>query len=246
MTDKLNAALGEVNLAKLGIKIELISTEIGALKEDEKNQHSNYSYISYQQMDAKLRTLLSKHKLSIIPEITSQKEEVYTVKEKQVIRTSVEGSFLIIDLDTGFSMTRHWVGTDQDYGGKSAGQSITEFCKRFYFKLFKVSSKEDLDPDSKTTEIKGAKEQKPAERKPALKPHPASREGLLASLTDLCIKCKCKTVADVQGLTGYDKVDDPSIPLKDLEALKKELELKLEADNKTKGESRQIKEEDIE
>jgi hypothetical protein len=152
------------NLAKLCLKIEEISKEIGALKEDEKNVHSNYSYISYQQMDAKLRTMLSEKKLSIIPQIVKQHDEISTFidkdskgneKQRQIIRTTVEGDFKIVDLETGYHIVRHWIGVDQDYGGKSGGQAITEFCKRFYFKLFKISSKEDIDPDSKTTEVKG-------------------------------------------------------------------------------------------
>jgi hypothetical protein len=152
------------NLAKLCLKIEEISKEIGALKEDEKNVHSNYSYISYQQMDAKLRTMLSEKKLSIIPQIVKQHDEISTFidkdskgneKQRQIIRTTVEGDFKIVDLETGYNIVRHWIGVDQDYGGKSGGQAITEFCKRFYFKLFKISSKEDIDPDSKTIEVQG-------------------------------------------------------------------------------------------
>ncbi len=100
------------------------------------------------------------------------------------------------------------------------------------------------DPKPAPKPVASSKPEKKPDPKQA--PHPASREGLLVSLKDLCIRCGCKTVKDVQGLTGYDKVDDPTIPLKDLEALKAELEIKLNADKKTEKEARKVKKEDIE
>jgi hypothetical protein len=144
------------SLIKFGEKIETISQEIGALKPDGKNTFSNYEYISSDQMIAKLRDVLLKNKLSILPEVVESIEKV-TSNGKVWVRTTVKMEFTIIDLETGYFKIMRFQGADQDTGGKSFGQAVTECTKRFYFKLFKVSSKEEVDPDSKTTEVQGVK-----------------------------------------------------------------------------------------
>jgi len=137
----------------IGEKILAISESIGAVKQDGKNTFSDYNFVSSEQMLFILRKELPKHHLAIIPSITSAKEEIsQTEKGKQVIRTTVYMTFELIDTETGNSIEKTWIGADQDFGGKSFGQAVTEATKRFYFKLFNVSSQGDADPDSKTTE----------------------------------------------------------------------------------------------
>ena len=141
-------------MAALGAKIALLGKELGQVKEDAKNDFSKYNYISGNQMAALIRDSLPKYFLAIVPEIYDYSETMSTNdKNKQVIRTVVKVQFTIIDTETGFSMVQKWIGADQDTGGKSFGQAVTEATKRFYLKLFNVSSKEDIDPDSKTTEV---------------------------------------------------------------------------------------------
>ena len=99
-------------------------------------------------------------------------------------------------------------------------------------------------PDPKPP-LKPAPEKK-TEEKPKQKPHPESRQGVINEILALCKQCGCKTVEDAQGLTGYKDIADELISLKDLNELKKELEVKSKVDTKTDKESRKIKEEDIE
>jgi hypothetical protein len=146
----------EENRAKLGAKIAAAAKAFGAVSEDGENKHSSYNYISSNKMVMILREHLSDHSLSIIPEVLEMHETSTTFtsssgNESTWIRTTVKMSFEIIDTETGFSMTKTFFGADQDTGGKSSGQAITECTKRFYFKLFQISSKDETDPDSKTT-----------------------------------------------------------------------------------------------
>ncbi len=62
-------------------------------------------------------------------------------------------SFDIIDTETGYKIVSQFTGSDQDYGGKSEQQAITQCNKYFLFNLFKISTKDEQDGDSKTTEI---------------------------------------------------------------------------------------------
>jgi hypothetical protein len=141
------------NMARLASKINAITAELGAVGQDGTNTQSHYNYISYEQMNSLMRNLLPKHGLSIIPSIDDIREVPYTTKNGSPgIRSIVKATFLIIDCETGFSIERRFVGADQDVGGKSGGQAVTECTKRFLLKLFHVSSKGDVDPDSRTVE----------------------------------------------------------------------------------------------
>jgi len=148
-------------------KISQICGNINKIEQDGKNAHSGYQYISYEQLNAVLRPQLAHHGLAFYPDITSYEERDYTsTGGKTTIRTVVKGSIVIVDSETGERESFGFVGADQDTGGKSMSQAITEGIKRAMFKLFFVSSKSDIDPDSKTTEVpqkhfKGAIEAKP-------------------------------------------------------------------------------------
>jgi hypothetical protein len=142
------------NKAKLYGKITELANELGAIKEDGNNNFDHYAFISYQNVNARLRQLLPKYKLAIVPSVTNYEERDYTTqKGSQSIRSVVSMSFLLVDTETGYSEERAFVGGDQDTKGKSLGQAITECQKRFEMKLFHVSSTE-ADPDSKSIENK--------------------------------------------------------------------------------------------
>ena len=139
-----------------------------------------YDFISYEHFYAVLRPLLAKHKLACIPSITGYDEVIQnqkvskeykgttTVYEKQCIRTRLIGKVLIVCGETGDSIEFGWTSADQDYGGKSMAQAETEFDKRALMKVFKVSSKGDVDPDTKTVELTNEPEGEPEpEKKPA-------------------------------------------------------------------------------
>ena len=141
--------------AELSKKINAISKDMGALKEDGENKFSKYKYISSEQMLTSNRTNFSAHNICIIPNVVDYSEKTFVSNDKNWVRTIVKMEFEIVDTETGYSIVSKWVGADQDTGGKSFGQAVTESCKRFYFKLFNVTAKDDIDPDSKTTEVQG-------------------------------------------------------------------------------------------
>ena len=140
--------------AKLGQKINALMDDVGSMKKDGRNDYSGYDYISHEAMATRMRGLLPKHGLSIIPSIVDIQERDFAGSGGKVtVRTVVTAEIEIIDTETGFSIVKRWVGADQDVGGKSCGQAVTETMKRFYFKLLNVTSNDEKDPDSKTTEV---------------------------------------------------------------------------------------------
>ena len=134
-------------------KVVDITKELGKVDADGKNTHSGYTYVSYENVNARLRSLLPQHKLAIVPSITDYSEREFVGERNITIRTIVRASFMLVDLETGYSEERVWVGADADVGNKSMGQAVTEAQKRFELKLFHISTKADADSDGKTTEI---------------------------------------------------------------------------------------------
>ncbi len=139
-------------LKGLGLKIETLAKKVGGLKPDGRNSFSKYDYISANQMMAELRGSLLDVGLSILPNVEKYEERDYVSAEGRVtIRTVVDMNFTIIDLETGYSKTLFFVGAEQDTGGKSFQQAVTQATKYFLFKLLKTSSDTDADGDAKTT-----------------------------------------------------------------------------------------------
>ncbi len=139
-------------LKALGLKIETLAKNVGGLTPDGRNQFSKYDYITANQMMKHLRENLLEVGLSILPNVESYEERDYTSADGRVtIRTVVNMSFTIIDLETGYSQVLNFVGAEQDTGGKSFQQAITQATKYFLFKLLKTSSDTDADGDAKTT-----------------------------------------------------------------------------------------------
>lgn len=138
-----------VMAAKLAAKILAITKEIGSMPKDGQNKEQRYNFISYEAMNAKFRELLAQYGLCMIPSFTDIQDTCYTDKNgNPYIRTLVKGKVLIIDAETGYTVQCAILGGDNDRSGKSGGKAITEAIKRFEMKLFHISSKDDIDPDS--------------------------------------------------------------------------------------------------
>lgn len=150
--------MSEKNLEKMAAlcrKIEIMSMQIGTMKHDGTNQHSRYSYTSNESMMSAIRSNLSSNGLSIIPSVVDVNEtEFKNANGKLTIRSIVTMRFEIVDTETGYSITEQFVGAENDTGGKSLQQAVTQCNKYFLFKLFKVSSKDETDGDEKTVEVK--------------------------------------------------------------------------------------------
>lgn len=144
----------------LGTKIEKLSMAIGKLEKDGRNQHSNYQYISNEQMITAMRSKCLEYQLSIIPSVIDYNERDFVNQNgKTTTRSIVTMAFKLIDLETGHNETHQFIGAEQDSGGKSMQQAITQCSKYFYFKLFKVTSHDEIDGDAKTTPIEPPKPQ---------------------------------------------------------------------------------------
>lgn len=137
-------------LKELALKIETLAGNVGKLKKDGFNQFSKYAFVSADAMMEALRGSLIEVGLSIIPSVLNYEERDF-IGEKTTIRTIVTMNFRIVDLTTGYFIDLEFTGAEQDNGGKSMQQAITQATKYFLFKLLKTTTDGAADSDANTT-----------------------------------------------------------------------------------------------
>lgn len=134
--------------AALAKKILTVQSDLGTLYKDGVNEKQKYAFVSYELMNARLRDVLPRIGLVIVPAITRVQERDVQGRNGLVTRTLIEGTLTLVDCDTGFSISMPIAGADNDTAGKSLGKAFTEMVKRAEMKLFHVTTIEERDPDA--------------------------------------------------------------------------------------------------
>ena len=136
--------------AKWANKISKLQDSIGTLEPDGENTYSKWKFISINAVKFHLSEKLPKFGLICIPQVLSESEQVIG----KAIRTVVEMSFEIVDIETGFSRVFNYRGADSDSAGKSHAQAQSDTVKRFWFNLLSISERNE-DPDRKNCHVTG-------------------------------------------------------------------------------------------
>ncbi len=134
--------------AALAKKILTVQSDLGTLYKDGVNEKQRYAFVSYELINARLRDVLPRIGLVIIPAITRVQERAIQVRKGIVTRTLIEGTLTLVDCDTGFSIAIPCAGAENDTAGQSLGKAFTEMVKRAEMKLFHVTTIEERDPDA--------------------------------------------------------------------------------------------------
>lgn len=134
-------------------KIEQCANDIGHQGEDGTNTGGGgFSFTSNKQMMASVRMAWLKHKISVVCDVDSHSEKVVAAGNKSITRSTVNMIITVTCLETGYQIKSTFAGSEQCYQGKSFQKAITSAFKYWIFKNFKVSSKEEKDPDADMTE----------------------------------------------------------------------------------------------
>ena len=137
--------------AAIAKKILTVQSDIGVLYKDGTNEKQQFSFVSYELVNSRLREVLPRIGLSLVPEITEITErDVPNSRGGLVTRTMIRGLLHVIDCDTGYRLSIGIAGADNDSTGKSLGKAFTEMVKRGEMKLFHVTTMDDKDPDGDT------------------------------------------------------------------------------------------------
>lgn len=150
----------------LAAKIAAISKDLGTIKKGGHNNEQHYDFIEYAAVSGKIRELLDKHGVAIIPSVTSyERDDVKSARGATGYHYTLQMSFTVINADDpADKLEATWMGESTDWGDKGINKAETSGTKYFYMRLFNISEKGDTDNEADKTSGSAA------ESKPAKKP----------------------------------------------------------------------------
>lgn len=137
----------------LAAKIAAISKDLGAIKKGGHNSEQKYDFIEYAAVSGKIRELLDKHGVAIIPSVTEyERDEITSKYGAKGYHHALKMHFTVINADDkDDTIEANWLGESSDYGDKGINKAETSGTKYFYMRLFNISEKSDSDDDPDNT-----------------------------------------------------------------------------------------------
>ena len=141
----------QTNRATLYRKLAAIAGEIETVEKDGRNKDQGYTYATPASVFRALKPLLAKHHVAIVP-MQAARQDIDTGRTSRsgtpYILTSVDMSYLILDGESGESITATWNGVAGAYGddkGNAKAQTIA--LRTFLIQLFQIPA-DDIETDS--------------------------------------------------------------------------------------------------
>lgn len=142
----------------LAAKLAQIAEEIGTTAKAGTNKEQGYKYIEYAAVSGKMRSLLAKYHIIIVPTVEDyEKDEISSKSGSAGFHYVVRMRFVAINGDKPDDrIEATWLGESTDYGDKGVNKAETSGTKYFYMRLLNISEKSDEDADSVTPEPMGS------------------------------------------------------------------------------------------
>lgn len=142
----------------LAARLAAISKEIGTVAKSGKNTQQHYDFIEYAVVSGKMRDLLEKHGVAIIPSVTDYEKEIITSKNGGAgFHYVIKMHFTAINADDSADrIEADWLGEASDYGDKAINKAETSGVKYFYMRLLNISEKGEQEADATTPEMMSA------------------------------------------------------------------------------------------
>lgn len=151
------------------------------------NDFHHYRYATSADVLEKINTALVKQKLCsvVLPEILQQ-ADVTTAKGNIEHMATVKIDIMLIDAESGESVSFSGIGTGQDSGDKAVMKAQTAAIKYAYLLSMAISTGDDPEADAKTDQVMVA----PIQTKP-----------LPVKNTTVCCECGVKLSVGVQNVS---------------------------------------------
>jgi len=148
-------------------KLAAIAGELATVEKDGRNKDQGYTYPTPASVFRAIKPLLAKYHVAIVP-MQAARQEVDTGRQSRsgtpYILTSVDMSYLILDGESGESITAPWIGVAGAYGddkGNAKAQTIA--LRTFLIQLFQIPAEDmETDPDAGGPPPVARREQRPA------------------------------------------------------------------------------------
>ena len=180
----------------LAAKIAAISKDLGAIKKGGHNKEQHYDFIEYAAVSGKIRELLDKHGVAIIPTVTDyERDDVTSARGSVGYHYTLKMHFTVINADDqNEKIESDWLGESTDWGDKGVNKAETSGTKYFYMRLFNISEKGDTDNET-DSQNNSAEKSKPAPKKKEYKSDPR--------LDFNAIRETVAAIDDIQSLEAY-------------------------------------------
>lgn len=169
-----------VSKATLYRKIAAVAGAIDRVGKDGYNPQLKYKYATPATIMEAVKPLLAEQNLAIVPMMHGVIKEPTGSKTQsgaEKVLTRVEMNYVIIDGETGESLSCAWVGEGEDWSDKGIAKAQTIALRTFLIQLFQIpSGDEETDADaSHKTAQRGATydTQQSAKLAPTAPPQPA-------------------------------------------------------------------------
>lgn len=140
------------NNDKIYEAISNVMAEIGAIGKEKKNQQQGFMYRGIDDVMNALQPSLVKHKVFIVPEVTSETREEKVNKNGTLlfyVRLGVTYRFFTTD---GSSIETKVIGEAMDSGDKATNKAMSIAYKYACFQVFCIPTEEMKDPDAEAHE----------------------------------------------------------------------------------------------
>lgn len=143
----------------LASKLARIGKEIGTVDKSGQNLQQKYRYIEYSVVAGRIRELLDKYHVIIIPNVDNIQQDTITNKyDNKGYHYILQMTFTLINGDNPDDReVASWLGEASDYGDKGINKAETSGTKYFLMRLFNVSEKGEEEADSASIEMKNTK-----------------------------------------------------------------------------------------
>lgn len=206
----------QTNRISLYRKLAAIAGELETVEKDGRNKDQGYTYATPASVFRTIKPLLAKHQVAIVP-MQSARQDVDTGRTSRsgtpYILTSVDMTYLILDGESGESLTASWSGVAGAYGddkGNAKAQTIA--LRTFLIQLFQIPADDaENDPDA-SGPAPVARQQRPPARTeyveaPAPRPDPtAELKALVAQAKAAGIKLPVSVAGKVPAKMSAEEI----------------------------------------
>jgi len=143
-------------MQKLAKKLVNVMKEVAYVEKKGSNDYHHYSYTTSADVLLKINTALTKYSICSItlPEVVSV-VDVMTVKGNVEHLATVKMDIMLVDAESGETVTITGLGSGQDSGDKAIMKAQTAAIKYAYLLSMAISTGDDPEADSKTDEVMG-------------------------------------------------------------------------------------------
>lgn len=141
-----------------------VMADIGAIGKNQKNQQQGFAYRGIDDVMNALQPAMVKHGIFVVPECLEHTRDERTNKNGTALLYSIVKIRYTFYAEDGSSVQATTIGEGMDSGDKATNKAMAIAFKYACFQTFCIPTKEMVDPDGETHEVKpGQRQVKPAD-----------------------------------------------------------------------------------